>query len=91
MQLRVRLISAANFRANASKLCKTRSFSPLPEFEDKVLQRGNVMLLEPVYEAEFLDCSYGYRPGRSAHQALEAIWKQTMDIGGCWMIDADTA
>ena len=61
----------------------------IPVFEDKVLQRGVVMLLEPVYEAEFLDCSYGYRPGRSAHNALEAIWKQTMNMGGCWMIDAD--
>jgi group II intron reverse transcriptase/maturase len=58
-------------------------------FEDKVLQRAAVMLLEPVYEEEFLDCSYGYRPGRSAHMALEAIWKQTMSMGGCWLIDAD--
>ncbi|MEI8120862.1 MAG: group II intron reverse transcriptase/maturase [bacterium] len=61
----------------------------IPGFEDKVLQRGIVMLLEPVYEAEFLDCSYGYRPGRSAHMALETIWKQTMNMGGCWLIDAD--
>lgn len=61
----------------------------IPNFEDKVLQRGAVMLMEPVYEKEFLDCSYGYRPGRSAHMALEAIWKRTMDMGGCWLIDAD--
>ena len=61
----------------------------IPGFEDKVLQRGIVMLLEPVYEAEFLDCSYGYRPGRSAHKALETIWKQAMNMGGCWLIDAD--
>ena len=61
----------------------------IPTFEDKVLQRAAVMLLEPVYEREFLDCSYGYRPGRSAHAALEAIWKQTMRMGGCWLIDAD--
>jgi len=58
-------------------------------FEEKVIQRAGVMLLEPVYEQEFLDCSYGYRPGRSAHTALEAIWKQTMRMGGCWLIDAD--
>ena len=44
----------------------------IPTFEDKVLQRAVVMLLEPIYEQDFLDCSYGYRPGRSAHQALEA-------------------
>lgn len=61
----------------------------IPTFEDKVLQRAIVMLLEPVYEREFLDCSMGYRPGRSAHAALEAIWKQTMQMGGCWLIDAD--
>jgi group II intron reverse transcriptase/maturase len=58
-------------------------------FEEKVIQRAGVMLLEPVYEQEFLDCSHGYRPGRSAHTALEAIWKQTMRMGGCWLIDAD--
>lgn len=61
----------------------------MPCFEDKVLQRAGVMLIEPVYEAEFLGCSYGYRPGRSAHNAIEAIWKQTMYMGGCWLIDAD--
>lgn len=67
---------------------QTRSLG-IPTFEDKVLQRAIVMLLEPVYEAEFLDCSYGYRPGRSAHTALEAIWKKAMGMGGCWIIDAD--
>jgi putative transposase len=42
----------------------------IPTFEDKVLQRAVVMLLEPIYEQDFLDCSYGFRCGRSAHQAL---------------------
>ena len=42
----------------------------IPTFEDKVLQRAVVMVLEPIYEQDFLDCSYGFRPGRSAHQAL---------------------
>jgi RNA-directed DNA polymerase len=37
------------------------------------------MLLEPIYEEEFLDFSYGFRPGRSAHQALDRIWKQIMN------------
>ena len=41
----------------------------VPTFEDKVLQRAVLMLLEPVYEQDFLDCSYGFRPNRSAHQA----------------------
>jgi len=61
----------------------------IPTFEDKVLQRAVVMLLEPLYEQDFLDCSYGFRPGRSAHQALEAIWNQTMAMGGGWLLDVD--
>src|SRR5262249_628689 len=39
----------------------------IPTFEDKVLQRAVVMVLELIYEQDFLDCSYGFRPGRSAH------------------------
>jgi hypothetical protein len=46
----------------------------MPTLEDKVLQRAVVMLLEPLYEQQFLDCSYGFRPGRSAHQALDELW-----------------
>jgi group II intron reverse transcriptase/maturase len=61
----------------------------IPTFEDKVLQRAIVMLLEPVYENDFLDCSHGYRPERSAHSALKSLWKQVMSMGGCWLIDAD--
>jgi RNA-directed DNA polymerase len=47
------------------------------------------MVLEPLYEIEFLDCSYGFRPGKSAHDALEALWKGLMGIGGGWIIDLD--
>jgi group II intron reverse transcriptase/maturase len=61
----------------------------IPTFEDKVLQRAVVMVLEAVYEQDFLDCSYAFRPGRSAHQALQALWQQTMDIGGGWIIEVD--
>ena len=61
----------------------------IPTLEDKVLQRAVVMALEPIYEQDFLNCSYGFRPGRSAHQALAALWKQTMDLGGCWLLDVD--
>jgi group II intron reverse transcriptase/maturase len=61
----------------------------IPTFEDKVLQRAVTMILEPLYEQEFLDCSYGFRPGRSAHDALEVIWKRMMDMGGGWIIDLD--
>src|SRR5260370_26783109 len=61
----------------------------IPTLEDKVLQRAVVMLLEPLYEQDFYDCSYGFRPGRSAHQALEALWKQTMDSHGGWILEVD--
>lgn len=67
---------------------KTRSIG-IPTFEDKVLQRAVAMVLEAVYEQDFLDCSYGFRPGRSPHQALRAVWKQAMDLGGCWVLEAD--
>ena len=43
----------------------------VPAFEDKVAQRAILMLLEPIYEADFLSCSYGFRPGRSAHAQAE--------------------
>jgi RNA-directed DNA polymerase len=47
------------------------------------------MLLEPVYEQEFMDSSYGFRPRRSAHQALEAVRSAVMEMGGGWVLDVD--
>jgi group II intron reverse transcriptase/maturase len=61
----------------------------IPSFEDKVLQRGVAMILEPIYEQAFLDCSYGFRPGRSAHKALENIWQNIRKLNGCWILDVD--
>ncbi|MBN2847473.1 MAG: group II intron reverse transcriptase/maturase [Coriobacteriia bacterium] len=61
----------------------------IPTFEDKVLQRAIAMLLEAIYEQDFLDCSFGFRPGRSAHQALEAIRDATMPVGGGWVLEVD--
>ena len=61
----------------------------IPTFEDKVLQRAVKMVLEPIYEQDFLDCSYGYRPGRSPHQALEGFWQQMMKMGGGWVVEVD--
>ena len=61
----------------------------IPTFEDKVLQRAVVMVLEAVYEQDFLNCSYGFRPRRSAHQALDALWQQTMGLGGGWVLEVD--
>lgn len=61
----------------------------IPTLADKVLQRAVAMLLEPIYEQDFLNCSYGFRPGRSAHQALDHLWGSTMRQGGGWMLDVD--
>jgi RNA-directed DNA polymerase len=61
----------------------------IPTFEDKVLQRAVAMVLEAVYEQDFSDCSYGFRPGRSAHGALEVLWKGLMGQRGGWVLDLD--
>ena len=61
----------------------------IPTFEDKVLQRAVAMVLEAVYEQDFLDCSYGFRPKRSAHQALEALFGQATWMGGAWILEID--
>lgn len=61
----------------------------IPTFEDKVLQRAVTMVLEAVYEQDFLDCSYGFRPGRSPHQALEAFRDRMMSMRGGWVLELD--
>ncbi len=61
----------------------------IPTFEDKVLQRAVVMVLEAVYEQDFLLCSYGFRPRRSAHQALEALQNQAVVMAGGWIVEID--
>lgn len=61
----------------------------IPTFEDKLLQRAVAMVLEAVYEQEFLDCSYGFRPGRSARQAIEAVRDAAMMAGGGWVVELD--
>src|SRR6266852_1663273 len=45
----------------------------IPTVRDRVVQMATLLILEPIFEADFEDCSYGFRPGRSAHQALEEI------------------
>jgi retron-type reverse transcriptase len=67
---------------------KTRPLG-IPTHEDKVLQRAVAMVLEPIYESEFYDFSYGFRPGRSAHQALEALWRGLMNKRIGWVLDVD--
>jgi len=67
---------------------KTRPIG-IPTFEDKVLQKAVAMVLEAVYEQDFLPCSYGFRPGRGAHDALQELWEQTMAMGGGWVLEGD--
>lgn len=78
-------------RVHIPKAGSTTETRPIgiPTVEDKILQRAVVMLLEPIYETEFHEGSYGFRPKRSAHQALESLWKQTMDRGGGWILEVD--
>jgi RNA-directed DNA polymerase len=61
----------------------------ITSFEDKIAQRAIVMLLEPVYEQVFVDCSHGFRPNRSAHRALQDVWKAVMKQRGRWILDVD--
>jgi RNA-directed DNA polymerase len=61
----------------------------IPTFEDKILQRAVAMILESVYEQDFLACSYGFRPGRSGHQALETLRDRLMELRGGFVIEID--
>jgi RNA-directed DNA polymerase len=61
----------------------------IPTFEDKVLQRAVLMVLEAVYEQDFSECSYGFRPSRSAHDALESLWHRLTEVRGGWVLEAD--
>lgn len=53
-------------------------------FEEKVAQRAIVLLLEPIYEQEFKDCSFGFRPEKSPHQALQQLRTDIMERDGRW-------
>jgi group II intron reverse transcriptase/maturase len=61
----------------------------IPAFSDKVLQRAVAMILEPIYEHDFHEGSYGFRPGRSAHQAMDDLRGWLVRHGGGWVLDVD--
>jgi group II intron reverse transcriptase/maturase len=61
----------------------------IPTFEDKVLQRAVTMVLEAVYEQDFLPCSFGFRPGRNQHQCLEALREAARTMAGGWVLEVD--
>jgi len=61
----------------------------MPTLEDKVLQRAVLMVLEPIFEHTFYDCSFGFRPRKSAHQALDSLWRSIMGLKDVWLIELD--
>jgi group II intron reverse transcriptase/maturase len=93
----VELLKSGNYRAPPVK----RVYIPkagnsnekrpigIPASEDKVRQRAIVMVLEPILEREFYNFSYGFRPDKSAHQALSRLWKESMNMNGGYIIDMD--
>ncbi len=60
----------------------------IPTIRDRVVQMATLLILEPIFEEDFEDCSYGFRPGRSAHHALAEI-REHLEQGFCAIYDAD--
>jgi group II intron reverse transcriptase/maturase len=61
----------------------------IPTLEDKVLQRAVMMILEAIYQWQFYSCSFGFRRGLSAHNALDSLWRQSMGTGIQWILEVD--
>ena len=61
----------------------------IPTLEDKIVQRATVEVLNAIYEADFLGFSYGFRPGRSPHDALDALYVGLLRRKVNWVLDAD--
>ena len=61
----------------------------VPALEDKIVQRAAVEVLNAIYETDFLGFSYGFRPGRSQHQALDALYTGLLTRKVNWVLDVD--
>jgi RNA-directed DNA polymerase len=77
-------------RVNIPKAGKPGETRPLgiPALRDRVLMSAAKLILEPIFEADFSPVSFGFRPKRSAHDALEVI-RQSANSGAHWVLDAD--
>jgi hypothetical protein len=90
-----RRVHAGTYRAQPSK----RAYIPKPDgrlrplgiaaLEDKIVQQAVVTVLNAIYENDFLGFSYGFRPGRGAHDPLDALWVGVMGKKVNWVLDAD--
>lgn len=90
-----RKIQSGGYRAQASRrayiLKADGKLRPLgiAAIEDKIVQRAVVQVLNQIYEEDFLGFSYGFRPGRSQHNALDALYIGTTNQNTNWVLDAD--
>jgi len=77
-------------RVHIPKAGKRGELRPLgiPAVRDRICQQALAQRLEPIFEADFDDSSYGYRPGRSTHDAMRKIWRE-IQAGRVWIVDAD--
>jgi retron-type reverse transcriptase len=62
-----------------------------PCFEDKLVQRAVVMILEAIFDQDFQECSHGFRKGHRPHQALHALREQCRKLNINWRVDADVS
>lgn len=60
----------------------------IPTVLDRVVQQALVQRMEPIFAPQFLDCSFGYRKGRSPHDAMRKVWRE-LQAGDHWIVDAD--